>query len=398
MTAPRLEIDLAKIQYNARVLVERLALRGISVSGVTKATLGAPCVAHALLNAGVAGLADSRIENIETMRAAGLDGSITLLRAPMASQTARVVHGADVSLNTELVIIRALSKAAVSAGRTHGIVLMVELGDLREGIMPADLERIATQVLALPNLRLEGIGTNLACRCGVVPDARNMGELSALATALEAALGIDLATISGGNSSNLDWALGDTDTGRINNLRLGESILLGCEPLYRRSIPGLHTDAFTLVAEVIESKRKPSRPWGRIAETAFGPMAPVPESGPLAQAILALGHLDTDPNGLTPLAALRILGASSDHLVIETGANVLDVGTEVAMRPDYSALIRAVASPFVAKVQTQSGARLDAAAPSVFPPMLLPLGKTAAQTSNSGSTAKVWHKALSGTL
>jgi predicted amino acid racemase len=40
MVAPRLEIDLGKIQHNARTLVERLARRGISVTAVTKAHRG----------------------------------------------------------------------------------------------------------------------------------------------------------------------------------------------------------------------------------------------------------------------------------------------------------------------------------------------------------------------
>ena len=40
-------------------------------------------------------------------------------------------------------------------------------------------------------------------------------------------------------------------------------IIKAREPLHRDPIDGLHTDAITLVAEVIESKVKPSQPWGR---------------------------------------------------------------------------------------------------------------------------------------
>ena len=36
MTAPRLEVDLQKIHHNARSLVERLAVRGIAVTGVVR--------------------------------------------------------------------------------------------------------------------------------------------------------------------------------------------------------------------------------------------------------------------------------------------------------------------------------------------------------------------------
>ena len=270
MSAPRLEIDLDKIRHNARTLVARLAGRGISVTGVTKATLGSPAVAGALLSAGVRGLGDSRIENIEAMRRTQVPASMTLLRAPMLSQAARIVAHADVSFNTGIDTIRALSFAAQATGRRHGVVLMVELGDLREGIMPGDLEQVARETLRFPNIVLRGIGANLACRSGVSPDARNMSELSALADALDAMLGRRVDIVSGGNSANLAWAFDAADTGRINDLRLGESILLGREPLRRRRIDGLHCDAITLVAEVIESNVKPSRPWGTIAERRSG--------------------------------------------------------------------------------------------------------------------------------
>ena len=356
MSAPRLEIDLDKIRHNARTLVARLAGRGISVTGVTKATLGSPAVAGALLSAGVRVLGDSRIENIEALRRARVPASMTLLRAPMLSQAARVVAHADVSFNTGIDVIRALSSAAQATGRLHGVVLMVELGDLREGIMPGDLEHAARDTLRLPNIALRGIGANLACRSGVSPDDRNMSELSALADSLDATLGRRVGIVSGGNSANLDWALGTADTGRINNLRLGESILLGREPLRRRPIDGLHRDAITLVAEVIESSVKPSRPWGTIAETAFGALPPSANRGDVSQVIFALGRQDTDPEGLHAPPGIAILGASSDHLVADSGHGRLSVGAETRFQLDYSALLRAMTSPFVAKV-VRPGAR-----------------------------------------
>jgi len=350
MTAPRLEIDLAKIHHNAHTLVERLGARGISVTGVTKAALGSTEIASTLLRAGVTGIGDSRIDNIEAMRAARVPGRMTLIRSPMMSQVDRVVRHAEVSCNTEIDVVRALSAAAGASGRTHGILLMVELGDLREGIMPGDVADIARRTLSFPHLTLEGIGTNLACHSGVAPGPANMEELSALADAVETAVGHPLAVVSGGNSASLDWALGSASIGRINNLRLGESILLGREPLHRQVIEGLHTDAITLVAEVIESKDKPSQPWGEIAEAAFGHPAPARDRGNRRRAILALGEQDTDPAGLAPPGGLAIVGASSDHLIVDAGDLPLALGAEVRFELSYSALVRAMTSPFVAKV------------------------------------------------
>lgn len=347
MTAPRLEVDLDKIEHNARTLVDRLAKRGISVTGVTKATLGSQDIARTLLRAGVSGIGDSRIENIESMRRTGVAATMTLIRSPMLSQTERVVAAADVSFNTEICVVKSLSNAAQRTGRSHGVVLMAELGDLREGIMPGDLEDAVHQTLVLPNIRLMGIGTNLACRSGVSPDSNNMAVLSSLASSIEATNGIPIDVVSGGNSANLNWALGGADVGRVNNLRLGESILLGREPLYRQAIDGLFTDAIKLVAEVIESKIKPSLPRGEIGQAAFGASGGHVDRGLICQSILAVGIQDTDPDGLTPPLGMQIVGASSDHLILESEAGRLSVGAEVALQPDYGALLRSMTSPFV---------------------------------------------------
>ena len=360
---PRLEIDLAKIHHNAKTLVDRLKARGIAVTGVTKAVLGAPEVAKTLLKAGVRALGDSRIENIETLRRAGITAPLALIRSPMISQADRVVAAADMSFNTELDTIAKLSAAAQAAHRSHGIVLMVELGDLREGIMPGDLADTVQQMLRFPNIVLQGIGTNLACRSGVIPDTKNMSELSALANAIGATIGAVIGLVSGGNSANLRWAESGADTGRINDLRLGESLLLGRETLDRRAIDGLYTDAITLIAEVIESKAKPTQPTGAIAQTAFGPMPAAENRGAIQQTILAIGHQDTDPDGLTPPPRIAVIGASSDHLIVDSRDGPLAIGAEIAFQLNYSALLRAMTSPFVAKVYLESDAVAEAQSP-----------------------------------
>ena len=349
MSAPRLEIDLGKIQHNARTLVERLGSRGISVTGVTKASLGSTEIAHAMLLAGVAGLGDSRIENIEAMRSSSASARLSLIRSPMLSQAKRVVTSADVSFNTELEVIRRLSFEAGKLDRMHAVVLMVELGDLRDGIMPDDLVAAVRETLNLPNVVFKGLGTNLACRSGTSPDDANMGELSRLAALIEATFDISIEIVSGGNSANLEWVFSSEYTGRVNNLRLGESILLGRETLHRNAIDGLHTDAITLVAEVIESKVKPTQPWGNIGENAFGMCPVVKDRGTIRQSILAIGIQDVDPSGLLPPKGTEILGSSSDHLVVTSSVGGVAVGGEMTFQLNYSALLRAMTSSFVTK-------------------------------------------------
>ncbi len=342
MIAPRLEVDLSRIRYNAQVLVELAAARGVSVTGVTKAMRGLPALAEAMLAAGATTLGDSRVENIERLRAGGIDAPTVLIRSPMPSQVARVVAAADMSCNGEVDVVAQLSDAARAIDRVHGVVLMVELGDLREGIMPADVHEAVARCLDLPNIRLCGIGANFACRSGVVPTDRNMSVLSDLADSIEAKFDIELEFVSGGSSANFGWLRSTAHIGRINNLRFGESILLGCEPLHGARIVGLHHDATTIVGEVIESKYKPSHPWGDRASAPFDSIRPdADECSSGWQAIVAIGHQDTDPSALTAPEGVHILGASSDHLVV--GSEVpLTVGAEVAFRPGYSALMRAM--------------------------------------------------------
>jgi len=346
MTAPRVEVRLDRIEHNTRTLVDRLAPKGIAVHAVTKAVLGSPAVADAFLAGGAAGLADSRAANGERMRSAGTSASILMIRAPMVSEADRIVRTFEASANTEHDVLTALSVAARARGWHHGVLLMVELGDLREGIMPRDVEAIARHALGLPNIDLLGIGANLACRSGVVPDGANMAELSDLATSLERSLGVALPVVSGGNSANLRWALAAADTGRVNHLRLGEALLLGCEPLEREPIDGLSTDAFSLVAEVIESKVKPVQPWGDVAQTAFGERPARGAGGNTIQTLVALGRQDVDASDLRPPPGAVIVASSSDHLVLET-THLLPPGTELAFRPGYAALLRAMTSPFV---------------------------------------------------
>ena len=356
MSAPRLEIHLGRLHHNAKTLVGRLALQGITITGVSKATLGLPEIVRTWVEAGVASIGESRIESIEALAAAGVGVPMLLIRSPMLSQVERVVAKAAVSCNSEPIVLQALSAAAKRQDICHGVLLMVELGDLREGILAVDLEAVAQQTLALPNLRLMGIGANLGCQHGVVPDALNMAELSQLSDALERRFGLRLPWCSGGNSANLPWLAAGGEPGRINHLRLGEALLLGREPLGRTAIPGLFTNAITLVAEVIEAKQKPSQPWGERQRTSFAaapqqhePMQPSGASRSEHRVLLALGEQDVDPAGLSPPEDVTIRGASSDHLVVGCGGTQPQVGDEQRYQLSYSALLRAMTSPFVSR-------------------------------------------------
>ena len=349
ISTPRIEINLGKIAYNAKILKELYGSKGIAVTGVTKVVCGDPNIADVLVKSGISMLADSRIANIRRMRNAGTQAQFLLLRTPIPSQAESVVRYTDISLNSELSVIKGLSRSAIKQGITHKIILMVELGDLREGIMPSDLENVVEEVLVLKGIELVGIGTNLACFGGIEPDDEKMGHLSTIVKNIEEKFGLTLAFVSGGNSANYSWFISTKDTGKINNLRLGESIFLGCETLYRKHIPRLFTDAFTLIAEVIESKIKPSVPYGKVHQDAFGNTPKFQDRGQIRRTILGVGLQDVLVSGLTPKLDIDILGASSDHIIVNAKQIELKVGDEVSFNLNYGALLSSMTSPYVIK-------------------------------------------------
>jgi predicted amino acid racemase len=345
---PRIEISLHQIRDNARMLSELYGQRGISIMGVSKAVLGESSIVKAMVQGGASFIADSRIENIEKMKAAGISTQFVLLRTPL-SQAESVVRSADISLNTEYATLQKLSYYAKACNKNHRVIVMVELGDLREGVLPNDLSEFFRQAISLSHIKIVGIGCNLACYGGVKPADKNMQELSELFDVIENEFHLGLTIISGGNSANYEWYKSTKDVGNINNLRLGESILLGLETMNRKTIPRLHTGAFQLVAEVIESKKKPSLPFGEIGQDAFGNIPVFQDQGIHQRVIIALGKQDILASSLKSNNSLEILGSSSDHIILNCKNNNLKVGDEVNFALDYGGLLAAMTSPFIKK-------------------------------------------------
>ncbi len=359
MSNPRIEVDLGKIRHNTRIVAGLLKARGIRVTGVTKAVCGHPAIARAMIDGGAAGLAEARLSNVKQLRQAGITCPITLIRTPMLSQVDDVVQVCEASYNTEIAVIAALAAAAIRQDTVHGVILMVEMGDLREGIMLQDLGDMARRVIDMPGVALKGIGANFACLSGIAPTAKKMRELSVLANDVEGRCGPYLQTVSGGNSANLPWALGGHATGRINDLRLGEAILLGVDPVSGDQIGGMFRDAFTLVAEVIEKDTKSVRPVVSFADLTSPRIHVVPNTADTTRLILAIGHQDTDAAGLSMPPGNTFIGATSDHLVIGTKHSATCVGSEMRFQMNYGALMRAMAAPDI-----QANLRNDRPAPN----------------------------------
>ncbi|MDH3239522.1 MAG: alanine/ornithine racemase family PLP-dependent enzyme [Alphaproteobacteria bacterium] len=358
MAPARLTIDLDKIEHNARAVVSFCREHGIDVTGVTKGVCGHPEIAKAMLRGGVSSLGESRLENIHRLRRAGIDAPCTLLRVPPLSEAANVVASADVSLNSELSVLTALSDVAGRLGVVHDVIVMVELGDLREGVMPENLMAFCAAAHRLSAIRLAGLGANLACFAGVVPSEANMNQLIALAHEVESTCGLSLDLISGINSSALDLIAAGRMPREVNHARIGEAILLGRETVHRNPWPGTLQDAFILDAEVLERKTKPSTPIGERGEDAFGGLPVWEDRGDRVRALLNVGREDVRIQGLTPVeTGVTILGGSSGYLVVDVtdARRDIEVGAELAFSPNYGALLSAMSSAYLRKLVLRQG-------------------------------------------
>lgn len=351
MYYPKVEIDLEKIRHNTNILVNLCKQYGIEVAGVTKAFCGEPKIAKAFVDGGISYLADSRIENLIKLK----DFKIPklLLRLPMISEAKEVVEYADVSLNSEIETIKALSVVCKEKKKAHKIILMFDLGDLREGYFDEqELFNAIEEIIKLEGIEIIGLGTNLTCYGGVIPREDNLGRLVKIANKVKEKFNLDIKIISGGNSSSLHLLIDGKKINGINSLRLGESLLLGRETAFGKRIDNTYDDAFQLIVEIIEIKNKPSVPIGEIGMDAFGKVPTFVDKGCRKRIICAIGKQDVEIDSIIPLDEdISILGGSSDHLILDGTDSKINyrVGDKVRFKLTYAGILRTMTSEYVKK-------------------------------------------------
>ena len=350
---PKLIINLGKLHHNAKFLADLCHKNGVTLTAVTKVFCADQRMVSELLRAGggVDYLADSRLENIASYP---LDNCCerVLLRLPSPQAAADVVCGSDISLVSEMATLQALAEQTALYKKVHGVILMIDLGDLREGIYHTETSKIieiCDFIIKQPYLRLKGIGTNLTCYGSVIPNKQNMEILCEIAEKIENKYGINDIMVSGGNSSSLNMLAEGRLPKKVNNLRLGESIVCGLETAYGKPFAGLQQDVVTLQATIIEIAKKPSMPEGETNINAFGESVAYEDKGEHLRGILAIGRQDTNHEGLTPLdKGVSIIGASSDHLIVEiTNSTPKKVGDTLDFSLSYGAILAGFTSRYV---------------------------------------------------
>ena len=349
---PQLEIDLAALRSNAQQVIRRCQDRHIRVCGVVKGVDGLPEIARVLRECGAEELGTSRLEQVERCRAAGIGGPWLLIRIPGLTELPEVVALCETSLQSERATLDALEAECARQGRTHRVIVMADLGDLREGFWDKDemVDVCAHVEQELPHVELAGIGVNLTCYGSTKPTPEKLRELLAIADRIERRIGRKLEIVSGGATSSYTLVHWGTMPEGVNHLRIGENILLAKDLQVDWGIPDmdyLRMDTFTLRAEVVEVRDKPTYPIGEFAIDAFGRKPTYEDRGIRRRAILALGRADVgELESLLPREpGLTVIGGSSDHCIVdvEDCPRRLEVGDVVEFSLCYSHMLYATA-------------------------------------------------------
>ncbi|HPG42732.1 MAG TPA: alanine/ornithine racemase family PLP-dependent enzyme [Acholeplasmataceae bacterium] len=344
---PKMTINVNYYKDNLRYMMNLLKRQHIKLVPVSKVFRAEQPLIDVINQMDIEVIADSRISNLKQMVT---QKKKMLLRIPMLSEVPDVIEHADISLNSELEVIEALNEEARRQKKIHSVILMYDLGDLREGIFyHFDDIRWIEKIKRMKHIHFMGIGTNLTCFGGVIPTKKTYTKLHEIKQRVEQIMGHPCEIISGGNSSSLPLVMDEKLPKFINQLRVGEALVCGRETAYGNDIIGMHQDVFTLDAEIIELKIKPSKPEGKIGVDAFGHRVRFSDRGMIKRAILALGKQDIALDQLKPPAGVTVLGSSSDHLIVELDDDNYKVGDVIHFGLSYGGILSLMTSSYVEK-------------------------------------------------
>ena len=345
-----------KLASNYQHLSRLFAEHDIEWAVVSKMLCGNRAYLEELIGLGSRSICDSRISNLATVKDIDPDVETIYIKPPAKRSIADVVRHADVSFNTERYTIELLSAEAGRQGKVHRVIIMIELGDLREGIMGSHLIEFYESILNLPHIEVAGIGANLNCLNGVMPSEDKLIQMSLYEQLIEAKFNVSIPWVSGGTSVIIPLLHRGQVPAGINHFRVGEALYFGNNLITEEPMEGMHTDVFKLFAEVIEITEKPRVPIGYLGENPSGESFEIDEDDygkSSYRAILDIGLLDVDASYLLPDdEKLQFLGASSDMLVLDLGDDHAryKVGDLVSFNLKYMGALNLLNSDYIEKV------------------------------------------------
>ncbi|MBZ0204919.1 MAG: alanine/ornithine racemase family PLP-dependent enzyme [Flavobacteriales bacterium] len=351
-----LELYRDKLRHNHRFLANLFKKNNIEWGIVTKLLCGNETFLREVVELGEKEFHDTRISNLKVLKKLAPDAQTVYIKPPAKRGIPNLVRFADVSFNSDLDTIKALSAEAVKQGRTHKVIIMVEMGDLREGVMGDHLVDFYAKVFELPNIAIVGLGTNLNCLNGIMPTQDKLIQLGLYKQLIETKFNKRIPWVTGGTSVTIPLLLKKQLPKGMNHFRVGEALFFGKDLFTDGMIKGMRNDVFKLHAEVIELYEKPMTPTGEQRTNVAGIKPEVKESdiGRTAfRAIIDIGLLDVNPKDLTPLVkGISIIEASSDMLVLDLGDNPgnIQVGDLISFSINYMGALGLMNSRYIDKV------------------------------------------------
>ena len=348
-------IDIKKLRHNYDYLDKLFSDNGIQWSVVTKMLCGNRDYLTELLSFGVKQVCDSRITNLQTIKSINPDIETLFIKPPAKSTIPKVIKYADISVNTELDTIRLLAAEAKRQNVNHKIIIMIELGELREGVMRDNLIDFYAEIFNLDNIEVVGIGANLSCLYGILPNQDKLIQLSLYKQLIEAKFNKKIALVSGGSSVTIPLLIQGILPKGINHFRVGETLFLGTDVYNSTPLEPLNTEVFKLFGNIIELIEKPVVPTGELATNVAGHSFEFDQekiADTAHRAIVDIGLLDVGDEHISPVnEELKIVGASSDMIVIDLSDNKdnLKVGDNIEFRMDYMGILRLLNSKYVDK-------------------------------------------------
>lgn len=350
-----IELSRSKLRDNVHFLDQLFSNQHVQWGVVTKLLCGHKQYIEELVHAGLKELHDSRISNLKTIKSINPEIQTVYIKPPSSQVISSLVKFADVSFNTELQTIRLISAEAKKQNKNHKIIIMIELGDLREGVLGENLIEFYQSVFQLENIQVIGLGANLNCLNGILPSHDKLIQLSLYKQLIEATFRVKIPWVSGGSSVTVPLLMKKMLPKGINHFRLGETLFFGNNLITGTPIKGMKTKLFTLHCEIVEMMNKPLVPFGEMGTNVAGEQIEINEQdyGKSSwRALLDIGLLDVDMRNIRPVKKwIKVLGASSDMISLDLGENKagLKLGDRVAFDLDYMGVLKVMNSNYIDK-------------------------------------------------
>lgn len=348
-------LDIKKLKSNFNYLNTLFEKNSIEWSVVSKVLSGNKEYLTELLQFNIKQISDSRVSNLKMIKSINPKIETIYIKPPAKRSISNIVKYADISMNTEIETIKLLSEEANKQHKTHKVIIMIELGELREGVMGDSLIGFYESIFKLKNIKVVGIGTNLSCLYGVLPNHDKLIQLSLYEQLIEAKFNRQIPYVSGGSSVTIPLIFQNLLPKGINHFRVGETLFLGTDVYNNSNFKRMHSDVFKLYSEIIELTEKPIVPMGEMGRNVEGESYEFDKKDigeKSYRAIIDLGLLDADTEHLELVdKSLKLAGASSDMIVIDLDKNKkkYKVGDLIKFKLDYMGLLRIMNSNYIEK-------------------------------------------------